>query len=321
MQVCAITRREWLAALGALSLGLNRPLRAAAADGAAIDLMPNFWHTYDAGRALQMPERAEGLRREFFEPHADTYRQAGSKLPDDAAIGRWLASFDGIAPSVRDMHHRFAHELARHSAAFRIALPDFDPQRSPIYLLPSMDRFDAHLEPHANGLPLFFAPDGIVRYHGAGADLSVLFTHEIFHCYQGQMNPGMTQDTRAPVYVNLWVEGGATYASERLNPQASLHHVLLDDDVLLREGPGTATRVAKALLDRIDATDDATLNSFFSMGWRGPWPARAGYYVGLLVARDWARTMDLQALAAMPRERVREQSIAALQRIALGRAP
>lgn len=313
------TRRHCLQAALALSLALRHGLSEAAPTGAATDLMPDFWRVYDASHALRLPARAHLLRREFFQSNEPIYRLAGMTLPDDAAIERWLSSFDGIAQSVRDMHRRFALELAHHGAAFRRALPDFDPQRSPVYLLPSVYRFDAHLEPQTDGLPLFFAPDGIVRHHGADADLSVLFSHEMFHCYQGQMNPGMAQDPQPPVFVNLWVEGGATCASERLNPRASLRHVLLDDDVLLREGPRTAPRVATALLDRIDATDAATLKSFFSMGWRGEWPARAGYYVGLLVAREWARTMSLQQLAAMPREQVLERSIHTLRWIA-GRA-
>jgi hypothetical protein len=310
------TRRHCLQAAIALPLVVHHRLSDAAQVGAATDLMPDFWRVYDASSALHQPARADRLRREFFQPNEPIYRLAGMKLPDDAVIVRWLASFDGIAQNVRRMHRRFAHALAHHRTAFRRALPDFDPQRSPVYLLPSVYRFDAHLEPQPDGLPLFFAPDGIVRYHGADADLSVLFSHEMFHCYQGQMNAGMAQDSQPPVFVNLWVEGGATYASERLNPRASLRHVLLDDDALLREGPRSAPRVAAALLERIDATDAATLKSFFAMGWRGDWPSRAGYYVGLLVAREWARTMNLQQLAAMPREQVLQRSIQTLRRIA-----
>lgn len=313
----ALSRRHWLQA--ALAFPLTSRLASATPANDAIDLMPAFWRVYDAGLELPVAERAGRLRRGFFEPHGAVYKEAGSKLPDEARIARWLATFDALAPGVRAVHRRFGAELARQRKAFGEALPDFDPQRSPIHLLPSLYGFDAHLEPRADGLPLFFAPDGIVRYHGAEADLSVLFAHEIFHCYQGQMNPGMAQDTRPAVYVNLWIEGGATHASEQLNPGASLHHVLLDDDVLLREGPRTAPRVAAALLDRLDATDDATLQSFFAMGWRGEWPARAGYYVGLLVAREWARTMDLRQMASMPREQVRERSAGSLRRIAAQR--
>ncbi|RZL38745.1 MAG: hypothetical protein EOP35_05060 [Rubrivivax sp.] len=313
-----LTRRRWLHAAGALPLALHLQPACAAEDvkAGAIDLMPDFWRAYDASVRESASARAAHLRRAFFGPHEATYRLAGIKPPDEPAIARWLVRFDAIAADTRALHARLERELGRHRADFRAALPDFDPQRSPVHLMPSMDRFDAHLEPHPDGLPLFFAPDGIVRYHGAGADLSVLFSHEMFHCYQGQLNAGMAQDAQPAVYVNLWIEGGATYASEHLNPGASLRHVLLDDEVLLRDGPRVAPRVAAAMLDRIDATDDATLNSFFSMGATAEWPARAGYYVGLLAARDWARTMSLQQLAAMPREQVRQCSLDALRRIA-----
>jgi hypothetical protein len=312
-----LTRRRWLNAAAAMPLALHLPPARAATQGGAIDLMPDFWRAYDAGRSGPAPARAARLHREFFSRHEATYRLAGMKPPDEPAVARWLERFDTIAQDTRALHGRFERELSRHRTTFRAALPDFDPLRSPVYLLPSMDRFDAHLEPQPDGLPLFFAPDGIARYHGAAADLSVLFMHEMFHCYQGQLNAGMAQDPQPPVYVNLWIEGGATYASEQLNPRAPLLHVLLDDEVLLREGPHAAARVAAAMLDRIDATDDATLNGFFSMGTTSAnWPARAGYYVGLLAARDWARTMSLQQLAAMPREQVRQRSLDALRTIA-----
>lgn len=70
-----------------------------------------------------------------------------------------------------------------------------------------------------------------------------------------------------------------------------------------------------ALAAALAAIDDTSLKSFFPMGVTADWPARAGYYVGLPVARDWARTMSLQQLAAMPREQVRQRSLATLRTI------
>lgn len=180
--------------------------------------------------------------------------------------------------------------------------------------MPSLLNFDAHLEPDGHALPLFFGPDGIVYYHGAGADLGVLFSHEMFHCYQGQMNPSMCLDPKAPVFVSLWMEGTATYASERLDPDADQLHVLLDDRTLARTDPATLRRVAQALLQRIDATDDASQQMFFSTGDHGgDWPARVGYFVGLQIARRLGATLSLPQMAALPAPRVREVLVQGLR--------
>lgn len=272
------------------------------------DLMPPFWRAYDASaRLLPAALRAERLYSAYFEPMTATYRRAGTGRIEPPLVARWLASFDPIAPAVRSLHAGFAASYAGHLARFAEAFPDFDAQASPVALLPSLFRFDAHLEPDGASLPLFFGPDGIVRYHGAGADLGVLFSHEIFHCYQAQKNPAISLDPHAPVYASLWLEGVATWVSERLNPGASLLHVLLDDEALYRRGPQTLRRVARALLDRLDSREDADQAAFFSSGAAAEWPARAGYYVGLRVARRVGETLAPAAMAALPAPFVRER--------------
>ena len=286
---------------------------ATAANAGPLDLMPAFWAIYDDGRDRPTDARLRHLSAGFFEPHAADYRRAGIKL-QPARIASWLPRFDASAADVRAVHARFARDYQPHLDAFRHALPDFDPASSPVTLMPSLFNFDAHLEPDGHALPLFFGPDGIVRYHGADADLGVLFSHEMFHCYQGQMNPSMCLDPKAPVFASLWMEGTATYASERLDPDADQLHVLLDDRTLARTDPATLRRVAQALLQRIDATDDASQQMFFSTGDHGgDWPARVGYFVGLQIARRLGTTLSLPQMAALPAPRVREVLVQGLR--------
>ncbi len=277
--------------------------------------MPDFWLAYDAGRARELPARAQKLVDLFFQPHAAEYRQAGV----DATIRRvttWLPQFDAIAVDVRALHERFTTTYARNLTRFRTALPDFDGRASPVVLLPSLYHFDAHLQPDGQRLPLFFGPDGIVRFHGPGADLGVLFAHELFHCYQAQKNPSMSLDEHAPVFASLWIEGVATYASERINPDAPLLHVLLDDTRLAGIATPTLKEVAQSLITHLDATDDAAQTPFFDRGYRGDWPPRTGYYVGLLAARKLGESMTLRQMAELPTPRVREFLEQALRAIA-----
>lgn len=292
------------------------PVDASTAQDGFVDLMPEFWAAYDGHAGQDVPSRSRSLFDAFFRNHADVYRRAGLEVKP-ADVARWLPGFDGRAAAARTVHRRFAHDYAGNVGRFRSAIADFDGHASPVTLLPSLMHFDAHLQPDGPRLPLFFGPDAIVYYHGADADLDVLFSHELFHCYQGQRNPAMCLDAEAPLYVSLWMEGTATWASETLNPGASLQHVLLDDALLARAAPSQLSAAAQAMLSALDARDPATQALFFESGHHGDgWPPRAGYAVGLQIARGLGTTMSLPQMAALPAQAVRETLAQALARFA-----
>ena len=293
---------------------------APAADAGFVDLMPAFWSAYDGHLGDALPARAQGLVEQFFRPHAAVYRQAGFEATQAEVLHK-LPGIDQRAPAARVAHANFAHDYATNLRRFRHALPDFDGSASPVTLLPSLLHFDAHLQPDGARLPLFFDPDAIAFFHGTDVDLAVLFSHELFHCYQGQRNPAMCLDPAPPLYVDLWNEGTATFASERMNPGASLPRVLLDDVALLDAGDAALRAAARAMLAHLDDTDDATQALFFQAGHHGDgWPPRAGYAVGLRIARSLAPTLSLPQMAALPAPRVRDTLARALTRFAAGEA-
>jgi hypothetical protein len=323
-------RREALALLAAalsipaLTRGAPEPgaTEGGGPDGATVeregflDLMPDFWTIYDGALSGELSTRAQVLSQRFFHKHEDVYRLAGCRIKQDDVV-RWLPGFDGRAAATRAVHLRFARDYAGNLGRFRSALPDFSGRASPVTLLPSLMHFDAHLQPNGSSLPLFFGPDAIVYYHGADADLDVLFSHELFHCYQGQKNPAMCLDPATPLYVSLWMEGTATYASERLNPSASPLHVLLDDAALAQADASSLRAAARAMLSKLDARDEATQSLFFETGHHGDgWPPRAGYAVGLRIARGLGEAMSLPQMASLPAQRVRETLARALQQLA-----
>ena len=321
------SRRQSLAlfaaalSMPAIARGAAKP-EAGQSDGVAperepfLDLMPDFWTVYGEPSSENLPQRAQRLFDGFFRKHHDVYRLAGVEAKLDDVV-RWLPGFDGRAPAAHVVHMRFARDYAGNLRRFRSALPDFDDRASPVTLLPSLMHFDAHLQPNGSSLPLFFGPDAIVYFHGADADLAVLFSHELFHCYQGQMNPAMCLDPAAPLYASLWMEGTATYASERLNPGASPVHVLLDDTKLAHLEMSSMRAAAQAMLSHLDARDEATQSLFFETGHHGDgWPPRVGYAVGLQIARGLGAAMSLPQMAALPAPGVRETLAHALQRLA-----
>jgi len=306
-------RRRWLqAGLSMCCWGWAGLVSAASAETRILDRMPAFWDAWDASDGGSPDERASRLIAEFFEAEQATYRRAGMPPPDRKRVVAWLHQFEAMAPSVRLVHGRLSREFSVHTDRFLAVFRDFDTAASPVTVLPSLFAFDAHLEPDGTRLPLFIAPDGIVRYHGADADLGVLLAHEIFHGYQGQKNPALALDAKPPLFAGVWIEGCATFASERLNPQASTMHVLLDDQVLARDGMAAVPRAARVLLDRLDSTDDKELAAFLDAGHTGDWPARIGYLLGLLVARRAAQRLSLAAMASLDARAVRSEMASAL---------
>ncbi|MEH6418145.1 hypothetical protein [Pseudomonas sp. CGJS7] len=267
------------------------------------DLMPAFWRAYDAGRDAD--DRAQALHDAFFVPNAELYAGAGLK-PTLERLNGWLPKFDAIAADTRRMSDEFGDHYRRHSEHFQREFPDFQRERAPIYLMPSLLMFDGHLRPWRGKLPLFVGIDGIVRYHGADANLSVFLDHESFHLYHGQHQPELVMDDTPPIYGSLWMEGLATYVSERLNPDASRLRVLLDDQKLAAVDDAGVRPLAAKLLAVLDSRAEDDANRFFGAGYKGPEPARSGYLVGLTVAREIGRERTLAELAKIPMPQVRE---------------
>ncbi|SEK78809.1 hypothetical protein SAMN05216359_10382 [Roseateles sp. YR242] len=264
--------------------------------------MPAFWKPYDKGRALDSPQRVERLMSEFFEPNAAAYRLAGLTVTPQR-VRAWLPKFDGMSDAARLLHRAFAAIYETQQGHFTQALPDSQVKVSPVWLMPSLFTFDAHLEPQGPGqpLPLFFAPDGILRFHGVDADLAVLFAHEWFHCYHALRAPLISLDPKPGVHEALWVEGLATYASQQLHPEATLTQVLLDDAALAATPPAVLQRAARAMLDVWESQDPAASTPFLDMGYRGDWPPRVGYYAGLLAAQQLGQRTSLQVMAGWDR--------------------
>jgi len=292
-------RRDLLAC--ACGLGLPFSALALSPDSAElIDLMPDFWRIHDQPHASAR-ERATALSQAFFAAHAAAYADAGLQLPALDAVQQWLAEIADLVPLMRMIHVGFlsAYQIAQ--AVFKRNFPDFEPALSPVILMPSLLRFDAHLEPKGLGkpLPLFFGVDGMARFHGAAGSVPVLFAHEMFHCYHAQRVPELMLDPQAPVYAAVWTEGLATWVSQALNPQASALQILLDDQRLATDGPRSVKLAAREMLATLDSRQDADLAKFVSYGWKGAWPARIGYLVGAQVAEHAARTRTLSALAGL----------------------
>lgn len=142
-----------------------------------------------------------------------------------------------------------------------------------------------------------------------GKDANVLFFHhELFHDYQP------LKCKCWPVWTSLWQEGLATYVAQQLTPGTPADGTLPPEMVA-----ATRAQMGRALDDlytKLDSTDqEAYSGLFLRRGDKTGMPARRGYYLGLLVAEDAAKTMSLHQLAKLDCDSVRPVVEAAIQRL------
>ncbi len=213
---------------------------------------------------------------------------------------------------MRAVSTRLHQDLPRFTRTFSDSFPDFAFDGT-VFFYPSLYMRDGGTVAFPPGAALMFGVDVIAR-RGPGADLAVLFHHELFHLYHAQQH--REQRPPFPLFLGIWAEGLATYVSKRLNPQASELAVLLHDRQLLDARPRLPELAAKTL-DHLDDTSSARAALYLQGGSGDPEiPRRAGYLLGLHVAERMGRGRTLAELARLRPEVVRREMAAVLRGMA-----
>lgn len=307
------------AAAGVAGLVGPKPLSA---QGPTLDssgpyeLMPEFWRVYTATRDKGDPfQRGLLIGRQFLLPNAAVYTAAGFNGGShgrfyDNRVAQWLDRFDSMVPAIRTLSDRAHAAWSAHERRFRMHFPGYRPT-NPIWFLVSLFAFDGYTRQWQGRQMMFFGLDGIVEQHGSTPDLKVLFDHEGFHLYQMQVNPLAA----ATLWARLWREGLATYASQRLNPDAALSDVLISQD-LAAAPPGLVSRAAADALANLDELEGPVAHRLFDLGYTGDLPARTGYLLSLHVAQRAGATRTLDGLARLSTEDARAIVRAELAKLA-----
>ena len=260
------------------------------------DLLPEVFHFLEVEPGEQA-DRAKLFSDLVIRPHPEIYDRPDVFKTDLNSLQDYLEQLQPYLPAIRELHTRFQREQAAVERNFLQAFPDFDGSRVRIYLMCSLFRFDGKV-PSNNPRLLMLGIDGIAKFHGTGARLAVILSHELFHLYHFQVNPMPADPDELPLYRLIWQEGLATYVSQQLNPGSSLADVLLDPR-LAGEGPRFVQTATRQLLLDLDSTDDLTAATYLSFRRAGQVPARLGYLIGYDVARSLGKTRSLHELALL----------------------
>jgi hypothetical protein len=258
----------------------------------------DFAATWDATQNLPMQQRVAAFRKNVASKYPDFYSAQRFNVSEqvyDEHIAKFIERFGPMREDYLETARTFGDAMPRHVATFSAAFPDFR-LTTPTWLVHSFGEMDGGTRTFNGRTDLIFGADMMVKLHGKD-DLAPLFHHELFHVYH---EPRFACGTGA-VWTSLWEEGLATYVSHALNPNANLSELLLDFPKGLVAA--TEARLAESwaqLEPVLETTDAAQYGQLFSTKQEASsLPARRGYYLGYLVAKDAAKTRDLKTLAAL----------------------
>jgi hypothetical protein len=219
-------------------------------------------------------ERKEKLFKNALPKIKDSYPQ----------IAALFGTFDGIANE----------EIVKFSKTFPNAKFDY-----PIYAIPSLYGFDGKAGTVEGKNALAFGVEALIAYK---RDLHIMFSHECFHVYHMGVI-GLDENVfveKARLSLPLWLEGMATYVSSIANPGRNDAEILFSDK-LDKLSPVEISNMAKdfsavADLKVADEKNQGIYNKWFSAGYIGATPERAGYRLGLEVVRHIAKTNDIHQM-------------------------
>jgi len=277
-------------------LSLQWPMPASAATNCTVvDLMPAFW------QALAGKDPAAQMHTAVIDSHPDLYNDNYVRLPTGAEWDKKLAHERSYAeahgPEVTAAEQYLAANVPRYMQEFRQTFPDYRCDFT-FYIAPSFGNMDGSATTVNGQHRIIFAPDVIPRLHKL-SELKVLIDHETFHIYHHQASGVFGVDEKAipTIEVALWSEGLATLVSWRMNPSVSLDVALLQSGIPEGARPHMPA-IAAELLAHLGERDESTYARYFEGSKpRDGYPARSGYYVGVLIAQDLSKRYTLGQLA------------------------
>jgi len=304
---CAVVLIASCAAREAIRTPAAAPASSALAGELEIrDLMPEYWRWWAGVQSQGAEQQAESFWATFVKIHPDLYTSTvmGPSFAEEVgarvSVRRYFEAMPEFVQQMRSMSERMPELLRGGYANFREHCPDMQ-WKGPVYVIPALLSFDGATRPLAGKNHLFFAPDGIARWHKAD-DLCAFFAHELFHIYHDQYLPEASGSSRDPLWRSLWSEGLATYVSGQLCP-GTKEDALLMSGTLATETLAVLPQLVSELRAERSSTDEKIYWRFFG-GRTTDIPRRSGY-VGYLVARRAAKAYTPEQLPRLDASTVR----------------
>jgi hypothetical protein len=178
----------------------------------------------------------------------------------------------------------------------------------------SLLKFDGHPTDFAGKHHLLFGVDIIALLH-VPADMPAFFDHELFHLYHRQVVGSRAPQGEDPAWWTMWVEGLATYVSQRMNLELDAQQVLWYPQDMVTRMNKELTHAALLMLQDIEKRGSIADRWFLASQSVDGLPRRAGYYLGYLFAKSEGDGKELPQLARMPPELVHAHAVRFLTKL------
>ncbi len=264
------------------------------------NMAPNFLVYWDTVKAKPVNEQLIVLKSDFFPRFQDFYDykiekwKSAGKPPDDELV-KVLNEFPAIEAGFRKKTSEITNSLKSTLNSFSESLPDLNKDFD-IYITHSFGEMDGGTRKIGNKIYFILGIDGMVKYHKGFESEIPFFHHELFHVYHGQYLP-----EEQVLWIALWAEGLATYASQKLNPSASMKDLMLDIP------EGMVSRIDYQLdfhwddlSKKLESKTDADYETYFLMSSKNKKIIpRSGYYLGYLIAVELGKDRSVAELAKL----------------------
>lgn len=290
------------------------------------DLMPAYEDFASQTATLAPEARAVAFVRDFAARYPDYYapevfgdqaklQARAARFFDPARSAASLPDFPPLTPaSLAAMGQVIGPQFVQQQRRFIRTFTDFQ-CRTEVEFGPSLLKFDGHPVEFAGKSHLLFGVDVIAVVHDP-KDMAAFLDHELFHLYHRQVIGKQAPQGEDPAWWTMWVEGLATYVSQRMNPQLDAQQVLWSPRDMVARMQHEQARAAQLLLLDIDKTGPEADRWFLGSQSVEGLPTRAGYYLGYLFAKSLDDGMTLTTLARRPPRKVHEEEIRFLARLA-----
>lgn len=298
-------------------IGLIASAAVAAAQFAVHDFTPEFWRFWEAAQNQPVERQTSSWQQLYVAPHQAVFDELADPCKDqydDAWFRKhYLTDLPRVVPAIRTMVAGLPQQLAKANSRFLETFPDMR-WSGDVYIMAAGYCFNGRAQKIQGRDALLFGVDTMAAL--GQKNLVPVMHHELFHRYHGEY----FQFDVASAYVlwtALWAEGLASYVSEQLNPSASETDLGAFPLGMVQQVNDRRVELAADFLRRFESTQeqDATLYFNDANSKDAVVPARAGYQLGVLVARELSKQYSSRTMAHWSQEEAKPHVLATLERI------
>lgn len=282
------------------------------------NLMPEFWKFWEAAHDQARDKQMQLWQDVYVKPHQAVFDDLAvpCKPQFDTAWARsnYFPNLPKIAPAMRAVSDQLQQQLGPATERFRKTFPDMN-WAGDIYIMASGYCFNGRAQTIGGRSAMLFGIDTIVALDQQNQIPHV--HHELFHRYHHQFFK-YEPSSGYPLWATLWAEGMAVYVSEQLNPLATERDLSMVPLGMTEEVNSRQGELARDFLKRFDSTLERDATIYFNdTNSKDPFvPPRAGYELGVLVARKLAEKNSLQTMAHWAQQEAKPRVREALASIA-----